>query len=278
MDYRKKIKTELARVYTDEEIDVLFKMLIATIKKREFNRITSAEVDLDADEEVFFYQAVNQLKALKPIQHILGKADFYGLQFKVSEAVLIPRPETEELVHLIISEQKNKAIDILDIGTGSGCIAISLKHNLPKANMGAMDLSLDALAIARQNAEENKTEIRFYNDNALNLSTDSYPKYDVIVSNPPYIAEKEKVEMENLVLDNEPNLALFVADDEALIFYDKITDFAITNLKTDGTLYFEINQNLAQDTKELIEKKGFKVQLLKDLNDNFRMIKAQLRG
>jgi release factor glutamine methyltransferase len=276
MDYRKKFKTELAQVYNNDELDLLFKLLVADIKKQDFNRILLEGIYLNAEEEAIFYDALSQLKALKPIQYVLGKADFYGLTFIVNQNVLIPRPETEELVHLIISEQKNKAVDILDIGTGSGCIAISLKHNLPQANVSALDISLDALTIARQNAEKHKTNITFFNDDALNLSTHDYPKYDVIVSNPPYIAEKEKAEMENLVLNNEPHLALFVADNEALIFYDKIADFALTNLKPNGTLYFEINQNLAEETKQLIESKGFKAQVLKDINNNFRMIKAFL--
>ncbi|HTN21164.1 MAG TPA: peptide chain release factor N(5)-glutamine methyltransferase [Pelobium sp.] len=276
MDYRKKFKTELAQVYNNDELDLLFKLLVADIKKQDFNRILLEGIYLNAEEEAIFYDALSQLKNLKPIQYVLGKADFYGLTFIVNQNVLIPRPETEELVHLIISEQKNKAVDILDIGTGSGCIAISLKHNLPQANVNALDISSDALNIAKQNAKKHKTNITFFNEDALNLSTHDYPKYDVIISNPPYIAEKEKAEMENLVLNNEPHLALFVDDNEALIFYDKIADFALTNLKPSGTLYFEINQNLAEETKQLIESKGFKAQVLKDINNNFRMIKAFL--
>nr|WP_294893898.1 peptide chain release factor N(5)-glutamine methyltransferase [uncultured Pedobacter sp.] len=274
MGYKQKFKTELACVYTDAELEVLFKLLIVDIKKQEFNVVITDKVNLSDNEEDFFYDTIHQLKALKPIQHILGKAHFYGLQFWVSPQVLIPRPETEELVHLIISEQKNKTVEILDIGTGSGCIAICLKHNLPKADVSALDISSGALIMAKQNAEKHNTNISFFNGDALNLSANDYPKYDVIVSNPPYIAEKEKSKMENLVLDNEPHLALFVDDNEALIFYAKITDFALTNLKPDGTLYFEINQNLAQETKQLIEEKGFKAHIIKDINDNYRIIKA----
>ncbi len=278
MDYKQKFKTELAPIYTDGELDILFKLLLADIKKQEFNRVLLDGINLNSEEETIFHDAISQLKALKPIQHILGKADFYELQFMVSPQVLIPRPETEELVHLIISEYKNKVVDILDIGTGSGCIAISLKHNLQKTNISALDVSVNALAIAQQNAERNQTDITFFNDDALNLVATDYPKYDVIVSNPPYIAEKEKAQMDNMVLENDPHLALFVEDDKALIFYDKIADFALTNLKPSGTLYFEINQNLAFETKNLIASKGFKAELIKDLNDNFRMIKAQLLG
>jgi len=274
MNYKQVFKSELAHVYTDNELDVLFKLIAADIKNQEFNHVLQDSISLNQTEEAFFNNAVHQLKALKPIQHILGKADFYGLKFIVSPDVLIPRPETEELVHLMITEQKNKSINVLDIGTGSGCIAISLKRTLPQATVSALDISLPALAIAKQNAERNKTNITFFNDDALNLATKSYPKYDVIVSNPPYIAEKEKAEMENLVVANEPHLALFVEDKEALIFYDKIADFALTNLKPNGTLYFEINQNLATENKQIIEAKGFKAQLLKDINNNNRMIKA----
>lgn len=278
VNYKKKFKTKLAQVYTDEELDVLFKLVIADIKHQEFNRVSLNDISLNTGEEAIFQDFIHQLTAKKPIQHILGKADFYELQFMVSPQVLIPRPETEELVHLIISEYKNKTVDILDIGTGSGCIAISLKNNLPKANVSALDISLDALAIAKQNAKKHETNITFYNNDALNLIATHYPEYDVIVSNPPYIAEKEKADMDNLVVDNEPHLALFVADNEVLIFYDRITDFALKNLKPNGTLYLEINQNLAEETKSLIEKKGFKVELIKDLNANFRMIRAQLLG
>lgn len=278
MDYRQIFKKELASVYSERELDILFKMLIADIKDAEFTHILLADFSLNDTEESVFYEAIHQLKALKPIQHILRKADFYGLQFAVTAEVLIPRPETEELVHLIFAEHKNKTVHMLDIGTGSGCIAITLKRKLPLANVSALDVSVNALAIAKQNAEQNRTEITFFLDDALNLVATNYPKYDVIVSNPPYIAQKEKENIEKIVLDNDPHLALFVEDDEPLIFYDKIADFALTNLKPSGVLYFEINQNFAKETKLLIEDKGFKVTLIKDLNDNFRIVKAQLLG
>ncbi|HEX7366178.1 MAG TPA: peptide chain release factor N(5)-glutamine methyltransferase [Pelobium sp.] len=278
INYKQTFKKELAKVYTDGELDILFKMLMADLKKHAFNSVLTAQVELNSAEEHFFNHAVNELKALKPIQHVLGKADFYGLHFTVSPHVLIPRPETEELVELIISENKNKVIDILDIGTGSGCIAITLKNQLPDANVSALDISLDAIAIAKQNAFANQATISFFSDDALNLLPTNYPKYDVIVSNPPYIAEKEKAEMEYLVTKNEPHVALFVKDNEPLIFYDKIADFALKSLKCGGTLYFEINQNFAKETKDLIESKGFTVDLIKDLNNNFRMIKARILG
>lgn len=277
MDYKVKFKTELAQIYSDNELDVLFKMLIAAIKTKEFGDVMADGISLNTEENTIFYDAIHQLKKLKPIQHILGIADFYGLQFIVNHNVLIPRPETEELVHLIIVNHKNTAVDILDIGTGSGCIAITLKCKLPMANVSAMDLSLNALAIADKNAIKHKTAITFFKDDALKLTAKNYPQYDVIVSNPPYIAEREKTQMESLVLNHEPHLALFVPNKNALIFYEKITDFAITNLKPAGTLYFEINQNLAQETKDLIESKGFEVSLLKDLNDNFRMMKCSFK-
>ena len=207
----------------------------------------------------------------------MAKADFYRLKFRVNPDVLIPRPETEELVHLIITDFKNKPdLTIIDIGTGSGCIPIALKKNLPQASISAIDISIEALEIAKENALLNSVEVDFFCDDALNMPTSNDSKFDVIVSNPPYISVKEKGEMENQVLKYEPHLALFVEDENALIFYDKITDFAITNLKIGGVLYFEINQALGSETKKLIESKGFEVEIIKDLNENDRIIRAKL--
>ncbi|MEO5910389.1 MAG: peptide chain release factor N(5)-glutamine methyltransferase [Pelobium sp.] len=230
------------------------------------------------DKEVAFQNYLQQLQKHIPIQYVLEEAYFYGKLFKVSPAVLIPRPETEELVHLIIQEQKNKTIHILDIGTGSGCIPISLKINLPNATIDAIDISHDALTIAKENAFKLAVTVNFEQKDALNLKADEFPLYDVIVSNPPYIAEKEKLEMDKGVLDYEPHLALFVANENPLLFYDKISDFALSNLKKEGVLYFEINQSLGKETQELLYKKGFDAVIIKDINQNDRIIKAQLRG
>ncbi len=278
MNYKKLFKESLSSNYSNDELNILFSLVLEHVTKKRTHLFDSDDIHLNEEQAQYFHQIIEQLKSGIPFQHVLGEADFYGIKFIVDKNVLIPRPETEELVHLIIAEQKDKAIDILDIGTGSGCIAVILKHKLPLAKVSALDISNSALDIAKENAKKNLVEVLFYQADALNMNSKDYPTYDIIVSNPPYIAEKEIAGMDNLVIENEPHLALFVSNNDALIFYDKISDFALTNLKPSGSLYFEINQNLALETKQLLEDKGFNALLIKDLNDNYRMIKAQLRG
>ena len=230
-----------------------------------------------------FFKVLEHLKQQKPIQYILGETEFYGLPFKVNEHVLIPRPETEELVDLIIrsvtARAVGKSIKILDIGTGSGCIAISLAKNLPKAEVYALDVSSAALTMAKENAKLNNVDITFIEASILEASNWNLffenTKFDVIVSNPPYVRELEKQEIQPNVLDNEPHLALFVDDNNPLIFYKAITDFAVKKLKPNGKLYFEINQYLGEETKQLLVDSNFEnVELLKDLNGNDRMLKG----
>jgi release factor glutamine methyltransferase len=262
----------LKHIYKTNEAELLYKMLVEDFGIQK----TYNDVDLNESQYKIYENHLKNLKQGIPIQYVLGNADFYRLKFKVSGDVLIPRPETEELVHLIIADFKNKTdITIIDIGTGSGCIPIALKKNLPQARVSAIDISTKALEIAKENAVLNRLEVAFFCDDALNLTTSNYSKFDVIVSNPPYIAAIEKEEIENQVLKYEPHLALFVEDENALIFYDKITDFALTNLKPEGVLYFEINQSLGSETKKLIQFKGFKAEIIKDLNDNDRIIRAR---
>ncbi|RED38554.1 release factor glutamine methyltransferase [Winogradskyella eximia] len=230
-----------------------------------------------------FFKVLEDLKQQKPIQYILGETEFYGLPFKVNEHVLIPRPETEELVDLIIrsvtASAVGKSLKILDIGTGSSCIAISLAKNLPKAEVYALDVSKEALVVAKQNAKGNNVDITFIEASILEASNwDLFfenTKFDVIVSNPPYVRELEKQEIQPNVLDNEPHLALFVNDNNPLIFYKAITDFAVKKLKPNGKLYFEINQYLGEETKQLLVDANFEnIELLKDLNGNDRMLKG----
>ncbi|OFY87363.1 MAG: protein-(glutamine-N5) methyltransferase, release factor-specific [Bacteroidetes bacterium RIFCSPLOWO2_12_FULL_35_15] len=249
-----------------------------------------------------FNFAIKDLKRQKPIQYILGKADFYGLKFIVNEHVLIPRPETEELVDIIVKEFKvqrlkfknsslpdeqisnlnsrvsdlNSQFSILDIGTGSGCIPIALKKNIPEAKIYGLDISEKALDIAKQNAVLNKVEVEFILNDILDPNI-QFPnsKLDIIVSNPPYIRISEKETMHKNVLEHEPHLALFVNDNDPLLFYKAIADFALKNLNPTGKLYFEINENFGFETKQMLEKKGFKnVDLIKDLNGKCRIIKA----
>lgn len=230
------------------------------------------------------------LQQEKPIQYITGEAWFYGLKFEVNENTLIPRPETEELVEWIIESQKSKVqsqkFEILDIGTGSGCIPISLKANLPQAYVSAIDVSEKALEVAKRNAASNKVEINFIQTNILEVEDLSqlqspithYPSpYNIIVSNPPYVRNLEKQEIKKNVLDYEPHLALFVEDTDALLFYRKIAQLALKNLAPNGLLFFEINQYLGKETVELLENLGFKnIELKKDIYGNDRMIRCSI--
>ncbi|MDB2336620.1 peptide chain release factor N(5)-glutamine methyltransferase, partial [Flavobacteriaceae bacterium] len=221
-----------------------------------------------------------------PIQYILGKTEFYGFPFILNEHVLIPRPETEELISSILenvlktrsfhTNANEKQLKILDIGTGSGCIPISLKKSLPFAEITAIDVSNEALTIAKKNAVLNKVDINLTQQDILN-TTSLNQLYDVIVSNPPYVRESEKKEIKNNVLNNEPHMALFVEDNNPLVFYNKIAELAKNHLTKNGTLFFEINQYLGKETVELIKLKGFnKIQLKKDIFGRDRIIIASL--
>lgn len=265
----------LEALYPPQELTILYKMVIEFISKKNNTLV----LDLIQEEQEAFNNYTNQLKKGIPVQYVLGEADFYQLKFKVNEHVLIPRPETEELVYLILQDAKiNQPKSIIDIGTGSGCIPIALKKHLPNTAINAIDISENTIAVAKENALKNKVEIDFTIADALHLESKNFQKFDVIVSNPPYIALSEMEDMEANVTKHEPHLALFVADENPLIFYQKIADFALTNLQQNGVLYFEINQALAQETQELLEQKGFITEIIKDISQNDRMIKAQLLG
>jgi len=221
---------------------------------------------------------LEELKKEKPIQYILGTTEFFGLPFTVNENVLIPRPETEELVEWIVNEvstvEKSKAIKILDIGTGSGCIAIVLAKNLPTARVFAIDVSKKALEVAKKNVEINSVSVTFLEKNILETD-DLVEQFDIIVSNPPYVRNLEKQEIKKNVLENEPHLALFVDDLDALLFYRKIASLATKNLNHGGKLYFEINQYLGKEMLELLQEFGFSdIELRKDIYGNDRMIRA----
>jgi release factor glutamine methyltransferase len=267
--------SEISHLYPQTEVDSFFYLLAKEILS--LNRV---DIALKFNEEIAisqkFHEALNNLSEQKPIQYILGKTEFYGLDFKVNNNVLIPRPETEELVDWIIKDYKNtKDLKILDIGTGSGCIAISLAKNTNNFNITALDVSKKALEIAKYNTQNNTVEITFILDDILSPKSQNYIKYDIIVSNPPYVRALEKEEINNNVLKNEPHLALFVEDHNALVFYNAIANFALKHLTNKGVLYFEINQYLGQETVNLLINKGFKnVMLKKDIFNNDRMIKA----
>ena len=231
--------------------------------------IIHADKKITTEKSDDIKQIIKELKRQKPLQYILGKAEFYGLKLKVNNHTLIPRPETEELVSWVLQEQFNSA---LDIGTGSGCISIALaKHS--KATISAIDISEMALKVAKKNAAINEVKIDFIQQNVLRSS--SLSKVDVIVSNPPYVLESEKQKMKANVLQYEPHLALFTPDKEPLLFYKKIGSLAAKSLNCGGKLYFEINEQYGAEILEMLSKIGFvDIALKKDINDKDRMIKA----
>ena len=220
---------------------------------------------------------IEKLKIFVPIQYILGETEFYGLTFSVNESVLIPRPETEELVDWVQNENDtNENLNILDIGTGSGCIAISLKHEFKNATVDAFDISVKSLEIAKLNAKLNNLDLFFWKIDILN-TPNLDQKWDIIVSNPPYIPEQEKNEMHANVLENEPHIALFVPNDDPLLFYRHIAMFAQKHLKINGKLYFEIHRDAGQTCISLLKELGFKgIELRKDISGNDRMVRASI--
>lgn len=265
---------ELQSHYPETEIQAFFQRIledILGITRMDFALEPNREINLDVTT------IIEKLKAYIPIQYITGKTEFYGLEFMVNSNVLIPRPETEELVQWILNDYKQQAnLNVLDIGTGSGCIPISLADNLNNATVATMDVSKQAIETATKNAAHNKVNINFIEQSVLELAT-LEQQYDVIVSNPPYVRNLEKEEIQANVLEHEPHLALFVEDNNPLIFYKKITELAKNSLTKNGALYFEINQYLGPETVEMIKNFGFnKVELRKDIFGNDRMIKAQL--
>ncbi|MCK0147741.1 peptide chain release factor N(5)-glutamine methyltransferase [Arenibacter sp. F26102] len=274
---------ELDPIFPKEEVDSFFYLVIEHYLGLErFVLVMEPNLVVSKEKEDHLFYALSQLKLERPIQHILGKAHFCELEFYVDENVLIPRPETEELVYWILeelqSEDSSKEIKILDVGTGSGCIAISLAKNLPNAKVVAMDISKKAIQMAERNAKENNVDIEFVEADILsNMNFEG--EFDIIVSNPPYVRELEKVEMKNNVLDHEPGSALFVSDKDPLIFYKKIVQFAEGHLKKKGVLYFEINQYLGEETKELLGNGKFsEIEIRKDMFGNARMLKGMLNS
>jgi release factor glutamine methyltransferase len=292
----------LSKIYDLKEIESFFFIILEN--KHKLKRIDLAlNIDLQFSEAkiIEWDSILEQLKKEIPIQYILGETEFFGLRLEVDNSVLIPRPETEELVEWIIEEEskvKSQKSTILDIGTGSGCIAISLAKNISNAQVYAIDVSEKALAVAQKNSQINKVDVNFISLNILEVSSlnslnffNPKPetrnlkletKFDIIVSNPPYVRNLEKAEINKNVLDNEPHLALFVEDNDALLFYRKIADLAKKSLSENGQLYFEINQYLGKETVGLLEDLGFKnIVLKKDIYGNDRMIKCtryKIRG
>ena len=275
---KSKFTSQLEGLYPTEEIDSFFYILCDF-----FLNYPRIQVSLFAESVVsnahleLFEASIKRLEKHEPIQYIIGETEFYGLPFGVNAATLIPRPETEELVAWVISDCNTKTshFNILDIGTGSGCIAIAIAKHLPRANVSAIDISQKAIAIAAKNATFNNVKIDFQNKNILE-ATHLPNNYDVIISNPPYVREMEKAAMHFNVLNFEPNLALYVSDKDPLIFYRKIAELAIFSLNIGGWLYFEINEFMSDEMGSLLKRIGFSnIELRQDFRAVPRMIKCQ---
>ena len=270
--------SELQAILPDEEIQSFFQLTVEHLFGYErFILALRPDLAVSNDELKQLFGVLDRLKRNEPIQYILGVTEFMGYDIKVDARVLIPRPETEELVHWILetyAERKAEPLRILDIGTGSGCIAIALAHALPSARVFALDRSEDALEVARANAKSHQLDITFLSQDIL-APFESTESFDLIVSNPPYVRESEKKEMADNVLEFEPKQALYVPDAEPLLFYDAITRFARQRLAPEGHLFFEINQYLGQETESILLENGFESVVLKtDIFGNFRMLKG----
>lgn len=272
------IQSELGKFYPETEIRSFSYLILEKLTGYSRSEIfVNKNTIFSAEQQQIMEDIIQKLKKFVPIQYILGETEFYGLPFFVNSSVLIPRPETEELVDWILNENDRTAeLNILDIGTGSGCIAIGLKHEFPTSTVDAFDISEKALETARQNAQRNKLEVNFSRVDILN-PPDFEKKWEIIVTNPPYVLENEKETMLPNVLENEPHLALFVPDNDPLLFYRKIALFAQKYLSQNGKLYFEINRTAGKATVDLLTESGFQqVELRKDISGNDRMIKAIL--
>ncbi|MFC7358575.1 peptide chain release factor N(5)-glutamine methyltransferase [Jejudonia soesokkakensis] len=276
-ELRNQFNKELEGLYPVEEIQSFFGILSERILKlTRYETSVKAEEELAAESGQQFENAISQLKQYKPIQYIIGQTEFYGLPFTVTKDTLIPRPETEELVEWILSQytNHNSSFTIVDIGTGSGCIAVSLAKHLKEASVSAIDISKEALKVASENAVLNNVEVNFLQKDIL-LAENLPVSYDIIVSNPPYVRELEKEKMQKNVLDYEPEQALFVSDKDPLVFYRKIARLAKKHLKPNGFLFFEINEYLGEAMKQMLITEGFsELELKKDIFGKDRMLKC----
>ena len=278
---KKLIYDSLSTLYCKQEIESVIKLIFEKVLG-----LSRLQVHLNQHETISganltqITEIVNRLMRFEPIQYILGETEFYGSTIKVDPAVLIPRPETEELVDWIIHDCHSLNPIILDIGTGSGCIPISLIKNLSGASADGWDISSEALMVAKENAVINHVKINFcYADILNHIYPSQKEKYDIIVSNPPYVTTSEQFSMLKNVIDYEPHIALFVPDTDSLIFYRAIADIAINQLKPGGILYFEINERYGIETADLLTLKGFhNIILRKDINGKERMIRAELNN
>ncbi|HWS01360.1 MAG TPA: peptide chain release factor N(5)-glutamine methyltransferase [Prolixibacteraceae bacterium] len=274
---KKIIREKLAQLYSPHETESLTRLIMEHVTG--YNRLQmhmNQSQELPDSKIMQIREILNRLLAHEPIQYILGETEFYGLKIAVSPGVLIPRSETEELVDWIITEEKELCKSLLDIGTGSGCIPIALDRNMDLEKAEGWDISEDALQMARINAEKNKSRAQFLLQDIFETAgIPESAKWDVIVSNPPYVLREESALMEKNVVDYEPHLALFVPDTDPLLFYRTIAGFASVHLEQHGRLYFEINENQGKQTVHLLDEYGFKdIVIKKDLQGKERMIRA----
>jgi len=267
----------LSGYYPDNEIRNIF--YIASEHLLNYSKIDillKSNEPISAENTKKFNQMLIRLRKWEPIQYITGFTEFYALTFRVDSRVLIPRPETEEFVQWIIHEETGSSLNLLDIGTGSGCIAVSLAVNLPEASVSAFDISAEALVVARMNAQINRADVNFFTRDVLDSNIALPGKYQVMVSNPPYVRKLEKALMRRNVLDFEPGIALFVPDKDALLYYRSIALLGLKYLKDGGALYLEINENYPHEMVRLLESTGFYgVEIRRDLNGKARMVRAR---
>lgn len=275
------LKDSLKIYYNANEINSFIKIIFEDIFNIPYITVISEpNKQLHTKHVKELNNIIIRLKKNKPIQYIVGFTYFYDLKFFVNKNVLIPRPETEELVNLIISlfKEKKQKLNILDIGTGSGCIAVSLAKNIENSTVTAADIDENALIIAKKNAKVNSTYIKTLKMDILSEYNNTLTeKFDIIVSNPPYVRLSEKKLMQKNVLNYEPEKALFVSDNNPLIFYDRIAEFSLKNLKSGGALFFEINENLGNETVNILKEKGFQnITIFKDINKKNRIISSNI--
>ena len=256
-DFKLKMISELSSIYEIDELNSIFNLIAEDYLKIPRSKILLAnEIDLNESNQILFSSALERLKTHEPIQYILGKTNFMDLEFKVNSSVLIPRPETEELVRLMLKKDLDGK-EILDIGTGSGCIAISLAKNLPNAKVTAVDISIDALEVVKENVKLNNVSIEFIHADIFEFQSDK--KYDIIVSNPPYVTESEKLKLKKNVLCFEPEIALFVDDSEPLKYYESIIKFSLSNLNSLGQIFFETNENYKHELNKLAQNYEYNI-------------------
>ena len=274
------IRRQLTGLYPDTEIESFTRILF-----RHFLEMNPVQTRLYQDEELSVYierdfrETLDKLKNHEPLQYILGNTDFYGFLFELTPDVLIPRPETEELVHWIVHEYDRDAVlNVVDIGTGSGCIAVALAAIFPNAGVWAVDISKAALKVAKRNAKRNQVKIKFLLKDVLNDGMMGFESntLDLIVSNPPYVTQSEKQQMQPNVLEYEPHCALFTPGDDPFIFYKRIAEFGLKCLKEGGSVFFEINEAYSVETADILKQYGYSdIITRKDINGKWRMVSAK---